>query len=119
MFLHKNNNNLDNLRRVRGQCAGVPMADEGRQERLEGFQIGGRGNLRYACPQSVEAVWTELRKTSGCLRGRTCVRIPSQAHSGTKKQNGNPGLRFLKEQIYRQDHWARAEHLETDGLEQE
>lgn len=56
MFLHKNNNNLDNLRRVRGQCAGVPMADEGRQERLEGFQIGGRGNLRYACPQSVEVV---------------------------------------------------------------
>lgn len=48
MFLHKNNSNLDNLRRVRGQCAGVPMAEEDRQGNLERFQKGGRGNLRYA-----------------------------------------------------------------------
>lgn len=47
-FLHKNNSNLDNLRRVRGQCADVPMAEEGGQGSLERFQKGGRGNLRYA-----------------------------------------------------------------------
>lgn len=67
MFLHKSSGNLDSLRRVRGQRVGVPMAEEGRQARLESFQKGGRGDLRYPRPWSMEVVWTELRKTAGSL----------------------------------------------------
>lgn len=43
------------------------------------------------------------------------MRIFSQAHSGTKRQNGKPGFSFSKEQIQHQDHGFKTEHLEVDG----
>lgn len=64
---------------------------------------------------SLDIAETDVNVGFGCLRGRTWVRNPSQAHSGTERHTGKPGFRFLKEQIQHQDCWARAERLELDG----
>lgn len=52
--------------RVRGQCADVPMAEEGRDRELRKVPERCRGT-EICMTLSVE-VWTELRKTAGCLR---------------------------------------------------
>lgn len=45
---YKNSGNLNSLRRVRGkERVGVPMAEKGRQTRLESFQKDSSKTLRY------------------------------------------------------------------------
>lgn len=75
---------------------------------LQMFQRDGREMLRSPWPVQMESVWEELRKIAsvgfGVPGGRTWVRISSQAHSGTKRQNGKPGFRLWEEQIQPQAH---------------